>query len=260
MHKTIRSKSANQSSKYSFTYTFTPTENVVSQTLQNSEPTGYTLDFYYTGALQTQGVTGKIHPKLQGLHIVMRGLIATPANISFKMYINDMLVNSGTRTSMSAGWYFTHNAYTGAVNVGDRISIKLWSSQADTAYDYNAYWVTPMGCGFPKGCIKNFSMTRSADATDLPVFTSAPTRTYQTGCYIHAKENGYVSTNDNATMTSNLFKFLPSDTYKNLFFDANLGVGTQQFPYAGGTANILVITKFNYPPTISFTVQPNMGV
>lgn len=70
------------------------------------------------------------------------GRFATAGTLSWRMTKNGNSVATST-ASVAANTYYTVNAWFLDVAVGDVLGVKLWSSVADSSYDYKAIFIYP---------------------------------------------------------------------------------------------------------------------
>lgn len=66
------------------------------------------------------------------------GSVSTTLN--YRMLLNDVSIVQSSSTNQSANAYFTYTFHRYLpVNVGDKISISIWSNQADTVLNYHSF-------------------------------------------------------------------------------------------------------------------------
>lgn len=68
------------------------------------------------------------------------GRVATAATISWRMKKNGANVNNGT-LAVALNYYYNIQVFFFDVAVGDILTLFLWSSQLDSNWDYNAYFI-----------------------------------------------------------------------------------------------------------------------
>lgn len=79
------------------------------------------------------------------------GKTVTANTISYRVLYNGSSVVTGTTSSITANYYWTISIVNSAMAavgggkpaVGDTIEVRLWSSQSDTQYLYNAFQIIP---------------------------------------------------------------------------------------------------------------------
>ena len=131
-------------SKKLFTITYaTPRESLESTpiTLPTSEPT----DPQITWTVQESDLpTFSLKPySVKYIACVYgAGRFPTAGTLSWRMVKNGASVNTGS-SSVSAGYYYTVNAFFFDVKAGDVLGLKLWSSVSDSNWDYKAIFCYP---------------------------------------------------------------------------------------------------------------------
>lgn len=72
--------------------------------------------------------------------VVGAGKVVTAATISWRIKKNGTSVATGS-SAVAAGYYYTATGYFYSANVGDVLTMSLWSNQTDSNWDYNGYQV-----------------------------------------------------------------------------------------------------------------------
>lgn len=118
-------------------------------TLPTSEPTAGNEQVSYTvasGDLPTFSGSTPVS-KIWIAAVYAAGKTATAATISWRMKRNGTNVATGS-TAVAANTYYTLSSFFSGtlmvgIAVGDVLTISLWSNQADSNWDYNAYQIQP---------------------------------------------------------------------------------------------------------------------
>ncbi len=202
---------------FDFTYQ-TPQETLLGtpQTLPTSEPA--TPQVSYTVA---SGDLPSVSIPLAGNKwigmVIGAGQFVTAGTLSWRMKKNGASVNTGT-LSVSANYYYTVQAWFYDVSVGDVLEIALWSSVADSKYDYKAYQIHITRITFYNKPLSNLKID---SIVAQPVLTlgnpAAPTANW----YIYVIHKDYNFTPD---ATSYYYRSASAgDTFRILYPDPTYG-------------------------------------
>lgn len=119
----------------------TPQETLLAtpETLPTTEPATPQIGYTVAEAdLPTLSLTP--YKKVWVAIVIGAGKAVTAATISWRMKKNGASVNSGS-SSVSANNFFTRQCYFRDVVVGDVLELALWSSVADSNWDYKAFQI-----------------------------------------------------------------------------------------------------------------------
>lgn len=100
---------------------------------------------------------------------------ASATIISYRILLNGASQSTGSSSSITAGQYYTIEQMRYIpVNVGDVITVSLWSNQADTTFNYHAFTTcyTRIQLTKPGVVLKDVSY---GGITALPILTQGPT-------------------------------------------------------------------------------------
>lgn len=119
----------------------TARETTVSLTLPTTEP-GSPQISYTVQSTDVATFSGNVPQSVQNIPLIFAcGRIGAAASvISYRILINGASQVQASLASTASGLYYTINfARYIQVNVGDVVTVSLWSSQADTTFVYHAF-------------------------------------------------------------------------------------------------------------------------
>lgn len=229
----------------------TPREsNISAITLPTTEPGSPQIS--YTVQSSDLAVFSRRPISVSNIPLVYIGgqIGAASTNVSYRLLVNGVSQATGSASSITANYYFNLEPFFYIpINVGDVVTVNLWSNQTDTIVNYQAFTTIPSRFKLTTEgiALSNVSYTVT---TTFPTLTQAPTPINVS--YTQVFYN-YLSSNLNYSMQNSTYQF------SALVQDATYGFGRISY---GDNYSLLQSTssatnKTNYhknymPSSISF--------